>query len=183
MTIYDLLAIDPGPTWMGWAHLRVQQDPGVRCTYVAGGDVLSERIPFARLLDETAATVVAVETPAGHIFSQARAKQLLETTWVAGGLAWYAEGRDRRVVRASAQQVRHTLTGRNNADDALVRDTVVRNVFGCPRTGSEHVADAVAVGIIGAWVVAGHVRLPDPNAPVRRKPGGRGKGQQRRQGA
>ncbi len=168
MTIMQLLAIDPGPTWMGWAHLAIEHDPGVRCTYVAGGKVLSERTSFKRLLGETRASVVTIETPAGYVFNPARSPGVMATAVIAGGLTWLAEERGMRVVVATAQQVRQVLAGKANAQDEVVRGVVLANVFHAPTHHNDHVHDAIAVGLLGAWLTLGKACLPAPVAKTKK---------------
>lgn len=158
---FNLLAIDPGQTWMGWAHLSIEWGSGVRCRYGGSGSVLAERVPFKRLIAQTHALVVAVESPRGYVFEPSRGPALLDTAHRAGGMVWTAEGMDLLTVVATAQQVRKVLCGKQNADDDAVRDAVCRNVFGCPVLFDSHAADAVAMGIVGARMVLGQVVLPD----------------------
>lgn len=171
-----VLAVDPGPTWMGWAVLQVDHRPGVRCTYLRGGHAPCDRVAFSAVLQNermeaahTCDLLVTVETPAGYAFQPGRVPQLLRTAWVAGGMAWLAETMGHRVIVATAQQVRKVLAGKANADDSLVEMTVRGQVFGAPATKNDHVNDALAVGVLGAWVAVGQVVLPEVS-------GGTGKG-------
>ncbi len=168
MTIMQLLAVDPGPKWMGWAHLTVEHDPGVRCTYVAGGQALSERVSFKRLLGDTHATAVAIECPAGYVFNQARSPGVMATARVSGGLAWLSEERGMRVVEATAQQVRQVLAGKANAQDDVVRGVVMANVFHAPAHHNSHIHDALAMGVLGAWLLLGKAALPVPLAKTKK---------------
>lgn len=157
-----VLGIDPGPSTWGWAALDVAYDPGVRITYRRGG--VSEANPGALLgLLQTFAPVVAgVETPAGFAFEPGRVPQLLRTARSAGGAVWLLETRGVRVVEATAQQTRKMLVGKANANDDAVALCVRGNVFGVPIPINDHVADAVMVGVVAAWVAAGKAVLPAP---------------------
>lgn len=169
--VAHVLAVDPGPTWMGWAVLRVEYSPGVRCTFLRGGRSLCDRATFADVLARELNDAMAaegspplhlvVETPAGYAFIPARVPHLLSTAWVAGGMAWLAEWRGLRVARITAQQVRKVLAGKANADDSLVKITVRGHVFGAPTNTNDHVYDALAVGVVGAWSLVGQVVLPE----------------------
>lgn len=152
-----LLAVDPGPSWAGWCVLDVDASAGIRCTHVASGLTPVGLDPFLRLLLGHAIEAVAVEAPRGYAFQPARVPGLLDTSRVAGGMLWVAESRGLPTVECSAQQVRKTLAGKATANDAMVRDVLRRNVFGCPATPSDHVADAMAVGVLGAWMLCGRV--------------------------
>lgn len=156
----QVLAIDPGPSNMGWAHLSVSHGRGVRCTYAGSGYATSSREMFGMLLASTRADAMVVEAPAGYAFQPARVPMLLRTSQVAGGMLWLAEHRGLRTAQVTAQQVRKVLAGKATADDALVRDVVQRNVFGCPARPGEHQADALAAGVLGAWMFVGQVVLP-----------------------
>jgi Holliday junction resolvasome RuvABC endonuclease subunit len=188
MKILHVLSIDPGPTWMGWAHLRIEYGPGCRTTYQAGGEEECSRHAFKRLAwrvftaaegetdgkeevrtnEEKPFTksdvrmVVAIESPAGAIFSPARSAQLLLTTRRAGGLAMLAEDWGHKVIEATAQQIRQVMCGKGNADDKTVNLAVKGNVFLYPETKNSHVADAVAVGLVGGWIAIGNAVLPTP---------------------
>lgn len=156
-----VLAIDPGPAWSGWATLDVAHSCGVRCTYVASGLAPTGMNPFVMLMREQAVDAVVVEAPAGFAFQPARVPGLLDTSRAAGGMLWVAEMYGKRVVRCTAQQTRKVLAGKANANDAVVRDVVRRNVFGCPAAPSDHVADAIATGVYGAWILVGQVTAPE----------------------
>lgn len=162
-----VLSIDPGPTWSGWCHLRVEHTPGARTTYVAGGMILSERAPLKRLLAEINPGLVGIETPCGYAFEAFRVPPLLATAAIAGGMKWICEERDIRVITATAQQVRKLLAGKANANDDVVRHTVRAQVFGCPETGKDHVADAIAMGVVGAWISLSKAVMPPE--PVSKK--------------
>lgn len=165
-----LLAVDPGPAWSGWATLEVTHGRGVRCTYVASGLAPTGMNPFVALMREQGVDAVAIEAPAGFAFQPARVPGLLDTSRAAGGMLWVAELYGKRVVRCTAQQTRKALAGKASANDAVVRDVVRRNVFGCPAAPSDHVADAIATGVFGAWILAGQVaRRPDARASAEPK--------------
>lgn len=174
MNTLHILAFDPGPRWMGWARLDAAHGPGCRMTYRTGGQVLAERIPFRRLLQENIGgfprenTLVVIEAPAGHVFDKARGAPLMATSAVAGGMLWVAADQAYPVIGITAQQVRKVLAGKANANDDLVRDVVTGNVFLAPQHHDSHVHDAIAAGLLGAWLHLGIAALPRPVAKPRR---------------
>lgn len=163
-----VLAIDPGPAWMGWASLLVQHGPGVRCNFVRGGHMPCGRVDFRRLLlserlsarAEGCDLALAIETPAGYAFQPARVPMLLQTRGVATAMQWMAEEEGHRVAVCTAQQVRKVLGGKATADDEAVKLLARGHVFGAPQTGNDHVNDALCVGVVGAWSLVGQVVLP-----------------------
>lgn len=165
----SILAIDPGPRSFGWAHLSVEHSRGVRCTYVAGGCLDSTISSFLSLTAQTQATALAIEVPRGYSFATFRVPHLLDTARVAGGMLWLAEERRMQIANVTAQQVRKLLCGKASANDEAVADVVRGNVFGCPLEPNEHVADALAVGVLGAWMLTGKVLVEEIDYGKRQK--------------
>lgn len=183
MKILHVLAFDPGPSWMGWAHLRVEHTPGCRATYVEGGEAacdvnstqalirkVREARERSRQDDRSPEMLIAIESPAGYIFNAARSPQVLLTARRAGGIAWLAEADLNDIVEATAQQVRQILCGKANAEDQQVHMTVRANVFHAPESKNSHVADAAAMGLVGAWLHIGHAVIPTPKPKAKKTP-------------
>lgn len=169
MTRTRVLGIDPGATTWGWAVLEVVHDPGVRISYLCGGVGNASASTLLGLLQSFTPGVAGVETPAGFAFEPGRVPALLRTARTAGGAVWLLETRGVRVVEATAQQTRKMLCGKANADDAAVAQCIRGNVFGLPMGSiADHVADAVMVGVVAAWVAAGKAALPAPKAKAKR---------------
>lgn len=177
-----VLAVDPGPSNSGFAILEVMSGPGVRVTFKDGGHVPSSHEGFTAWLTRArffaaqdavfipCSVAVAIETPAGFAFGPGRVPMLLATGLVAGGMDWVARHLGHRTVVATAQQVRKALCGKANADDAVVKATVRGQVFGAPERCNDHVNDALAMGVFGAWVMVGQVVVPEvPVGKAKRK--------------
>lgn len=185
-----VLSVDPGPKHSGYAVVAVQHGPGVRIEYREGGVfdstltgylrvlasavghavLLAPQTPAAGAAAVTALQVgVAIETPAGYAFQPSRVPMLLSTSARAGGMGWIAELQGHRVAIATAQQVRKLLAGKANADDGVVKSVVRAQVFYAPEKAPDHVYDALAMAVVGAWVFVGQVVLPEVSDGTKKK--------------
>jgi Holliday junction resolvasome RuvABC endonuclease subunit len=168
VSVLILLAIDPGPASTGYALLSTE---GPRTTHVRSGMIASTVEALASLGVATMGAVV-IERPRGAIFQAFRAGPLLDTANVAGGISWVAQMLRVRVEELTAQEVRKLLCGKANAGNDDVEQAVRANVAQMPRQSNEHARDAIAVGLVGAWILAGRISRPptkQPKPKARRK--------------
>jgi Holliday junction resolvasome RuvABC endonuclease subunit len=153
----QLLALDPGPSFTGWASVSLD---GPRVTFAAGGKIESVPGEIGQLFLEHAPDVVAIESPSGFIFGksqgeiQGRAKQLMATAKVAGVLEGLAIARRVRVVTCTCAEWRKLTCGKAAATDHDVEDLVTRTVLGMPKRTNVHVRDALGLAIAAAWMLA-----------------------------
>ena len=147
-----LLALDPGPTQTGYANVRAA---GGRATFVSGGLARSCRRELVPLLEQ--AEAVALEVPRGPIFAPYRGPTIIATAGIACAIAWEAERLGKPVVEFTAGEVRKALCGKANANDHAVADVVRGNVVDFPARSNEHVRDACALAVVGAWKFAGQI--------------------------
>lgn len=160
-----LLAIDPGPADSGYALLTVD---GLRTTHQRSGKMPSTFETY-RALGVASMNAVIVERPRGMAFAPYRVPGLLDTANVAGGMAWLARWWGVRVEELSAQEVRKLLCGKANASDDDVEQVIRAHVAQVPKQTNEHARDAIAVGLVGAWIIAGRISRPAPKAKQPKK--------------
>lgn len=161
-----LLAIDPGVRLHGWCVLLCHNaafSPTQWVPVACGHDPID-----AVAAQCAAASVVAVETPAGHAYSAARVKGLLDAAGAAGELRGLARASGARVVSCSAETWRAALVGTAQASDQQIAERlsweVKRGTLSClpeTRLKSErpHVLDACGLALVVAtrgvdWVEA-----------------------------
>ena len=112
-----LLAIDPGVRLHGWCVLMCYGAPSVVAPTMWMPVACGHDSIDAVAAQCAAASVVAVETPAGHAYSAARVKYLLSTAVNAGRFCGLADAVGARVVECSAETWRESLTGSPSAND------------------------------------------------------------------
>lgn len=146
-----VLAIDPGVSWHGWC--AISQVEGGAWEPVRYGHHDLERV----CSELRGAAVVAVETPAGHAYSAARVRGLLEAAGAAGELRATARAVGARVVRCSAETWRAALVGRATASDEQIAEALRRQVAagrlrslpsGLPKSELVHVLDALGLALV-----------------------------------
>lgn len=154
MSTPDLfLGIDPGPfgTRHGWAVLRYL--PGLTPQWTASGQGTTEQI-LAQLRGVSASIAcVAVETPAGYVWSFERGSSLLQTARAAGHLQGLLEGLGLRVATPAAQDWRRHVIGNPQAGDPDVARALARLLSGLPTRSSVHERDAAgaALAVAKGW--------------------------------
>jgi Holliday junction resolvasome RuvABC endonuclease subunit len=151
-----LLCIDPGAKQSGYAILSAE---GPRTTHVRSGLIPSTVEGLTSLGVATMGAVV-IERPRGMAFAPFRVPDLLDTANVAGIFAGCATLLRVRVEELTAQEVRKLLCGKANANDHDVEQVIRANVAQIPRQSNEHARDAIAVGLVGAWILAGRISRP-----------------------
>lgn len=148
-----VLAIDPGVSWHGWCLLACVE--GGQWEPVRYGHSDLERV----CSEIHGGVTVAVETPAGHAYSAARVKGLLEAAGAAGELRATARERGAEVVRCSAETWRAALVGRAAATDEQIAEALRRHATGgrlralpsgLPKSELVHVLDALGLALIVA---------------------------------
>lgn len=168
-----LLAVDPGPSSCGWAHVRMVDG---RAHYIDGGKFDSTRTYFVNVLEGWATDVVAIEMPEGFIHEPFRGPPLLQTARVAGGIEWECDRRGLRTITLSATSWRKTLCGGARPGDGVIADVVRANVAGLPALTNVHVRDALGLAIVAGWIAIGSAGTRAPSsttrarAPRRRRP-------------
>ena len=166
-----VVAIDPGVRLHGWCSVLCCEYPDdVRLFNQSEG--YSETTNIEDVLwginGRTEEYIVAVETPAGHAYSAARVKGLLDAAGAAGELRGLARAGGARVVSCSAETWRAALVGTAHASDQQIAERlsweVKRGTLSClpeTRLKSErpHVLDACGLALVVAtrgvdWVEA-----------------------------
>lgn len=146
-----VVGVDPGVAWHGWVALA--QVEGGAWEIVRCGHHDLERVSS----ELCGASVVAIETPAGHAYSAARVKGLLEAAGNAGELRATARAAGARVVRCSAETWRAALVGRATASDEQIAEALRRQVAagrlralpcGLPKSELVHVLDALGLALV-----------------------------------
>lgn len=161
-----VIAFDPGSVHVGWALVTGE---GGRVRFVEGGKAEATYASCNAVLDfATAASgytgvpvIAAVETPSGAVWETFRGKTLLQTSAVAGGLAWLATSRGLPVHVLSGQSVRATLLGKAGRPggrgakkgdlDRVIKEALPGFVINHPARTNDHVRDAMAIAIVASW--------------------------------
>lgn len=142
-----VLGLDPGSTFTGWAVLREGETRRQKPTFLRGGRVANEGL-WDLLRDCERDTLIAIESPAGHIFSPARGAQLLATKGVASEIAGAAKALGFKVWEKPCAHVRKVLCQRATAGDRVVKTALPVFVDGLPKRSNSHVRDAIAVAAV-----------------------------------
>lgn len=153
-----ILAIDPGPTFCGFAAVRSVAT--IRPLFLRGGKIESHVGAFEALLktvDPMRVNVaeevrVAVERPAGAVYDAFRGATLLGTANVAGGVAWVSRSLGMSVEEIPAQTVRKVLLGgrgkvAKGQTDRAIKEALPSFVSGMPARTNDHVRDALALAV------------------------------------
>ena len=158
-----IVSIDPGTAEIHWAALdRLPQ----RCArFVCGGHAPASVRGLSDVLREAGAAedavdIVAVERPKGYIHEHARGAARLDTSNVAGGVAWVTplliHRRTVRVVEMSKAEWTACLVGRprrghrfaGQAGDKAVNAALALWVDGMPKRSSQDLRDAIGLGVV-----------------------------------
>lgn len=147
-----VLGVDPGPSSHGWALVRVVDLQSAE--WLACGDVDVTEIGslFSRIgVECPEPALVAIERPAGGGYSPATVPPLLETAYQAGRVAGVAERLALSVRPLAAADWRREVVGRGNAENAAIKDAVLRLVRGWPKRSNAHERDAAGVALAAGW--------------------------------
>jgi len=160
------LGIDPGP--FGTRHVR-----GLSPRWLNAGHGTADQIlAMLRGASSSAFACVAVETPAGYVWSFERGSSLLQTSRAAGHLQGMLEALGMRVATPAAQDWRRHLLGNPRANDLEVAAGLARLMSGIPLRSNVHERDAAgaALAVARGWrPVPEQLRLTLPKRrPARR---------------
>jgi len=145
-----VLGIDPGPSAHGWALLRVL-DLQTAEWLALGVDKPDWYDALTLASFAVRPELVAIERPAGGGYSPATVPPLLETAYQAGILAGRALAAGLDVSPLCAADWRREVVGRGNAEDAAIKDAVLRLVTGWPKKSNAHHRDAAGVALAAGW--------------------------------
>lgn len=148
------LGIDPGPFGArhGWAVFRHVR--GLTPRWLDAGHGTADQIlALLRGGAAEAFVCVAIETPAGYVWSFERGASLLQTSRAAGHLQGRLEALGLRVATPAAQDWRRHLLGNPTADDQQVAAGLARMMAGIPARSNVHERDAAgaALAVARGW--------------------------------
>lgn len=170
-----ILTFDPGSRLSSWGLIEsLVNGQEVALTFLAKGECDSTEAGFRQVFArvQVAPDVTGIEsiTPEGDATSgyafaptanrgggQSVVRALMLTNKATGPLVMIAR-QHTRVIEMTAAKARGLVVRNQHARDPLVKKGVERYVAGLPRQTSNHVRDALLLGVAVAWRLAGERR-------------------------